>query len=78
MITEVIDFEDGGGPWNHLRFADDILVFPTSSQNETYLLIQLAVALAKSGLILSVDCKPRQQLSMQTGGSSVSPEIEIL
>ena len=23
MITEVIDFEDGDGPWNHLRFADD-------------------------------------------------------
>ena len=76
MITEVIDFEDGDGPWNHLRFADDILVFATSSQNVTYLLIQLAVALAQSGLILSVDCRPPQQLSMQTGGSSVSQKLK--
>ena len=71
VITEVIDFEDGDGPWNHLRFADDILVFATSSQNVTYLLIQLAVALAKSGLLSSVgrgnsfQCKRVDPLSAQ-------------
>ena len=71
MITEVIDFEDGDGPWNHLRFADDILVFATSSQNVTYLLIQLAVALAKSRLLSSVgrgnsfQCKRVDPLSAQ-------------
>ena len=36
-----------------LRFADDILVFATSSQQAAYLLDELVVALADVGLILN-------------------------
>ena len=36
----------------YLRFADDILVFATSSQQTAYMLDELVVALAGVGLIL--------------------------
>ena len=38
-----------------LRFADDILVFATSSQQAAYLFDELVVALADVGLILNQD-----------------------
>ena len=53
--TEGIDLEDGGEPLLDLRFADDILVFATSSQQAAYLLDELVVALADEGLILNAD-----------------------
>ena len=53
--TEGIDLEDGGDPLLDLRFADDILVFATSSQQAAYLLDELVVALADVGLILNQD-----------------------
>ena len=53
--TEGIDLEDGGEPLLDLRFADDILVFATSSQQAAYLLDELVVALADVGLILNQD-----------------------
>ena len=53
--TEGIDLEDGGQPLLDLRFADDILVFATSSQQAAYLLDELVVALADVGLILNQD-----------------------
>ena len=53
--TEGIDLEDGGEPLLDLRFADDILVFATSSQQAAYLLDELVVALADVGLILNED-----------------------
>ena len=55
MRTEGIDLEDGGEPLLDLRFADDILVFATSSQQAAYLLDELVVALADVGLILNED-----------------------
>ena len=53
--TEGIDLEDGGQPLLDLRFAGDILVFATSSQQAAYLLDELVVALADVGLILNQD-----------------------
>ena len=50
-----IDLEDGGEHLLDLRFADDILVFATSSQQAAYLLDELVVALADVGLILNQD-----------------------
>ena len=55
MRTEGIDLEDGGQPLLDLRFADDIVVFATSSQQVAYLLDELVVALADVGLILNQD-----------------------
>ena len=55
MRTEGIDLENGGEPLLDLRFADDILVFATSSQQAAYLLDELVVALADVGLILNQD-----------------------
>ena len=55
MRTEGIDLEDGGEPLLDLRFADDILVFATSSRQAAYLLDELVVALADVGLILNED-----------------------
>jgi len=40
--TEGIDLEDGGGPLLDMTFADDILMFATSSQQAAYLLHKLA------------------------------------
>ena len=51
MRTEGIDLDDGGELLLDLRFADDILVFATSSQQAAYLLDELVVALADVGLI---------------------------
>jgi len=51
--TEGIDLEDGGEPSLDPRFADDILVLATSSQQAAYLLDELVVALADVGLILN-------------------------
>ena len=53
--TEGIDLENGGDLLLDLRFADDILVFATSSQQAAYLLDELVVALADVGLILNQD-----------------------
>ena len=53
--TEGIDLEDGGEPLLDQRFADDILVFATSSQQAAYLLDELVVALADVSLILNAD-----------------------
>ena len=50
-----IDLEDGGEHLLDLRFADDILVFATSSQQAAYLLDKLVVALADIGLMLNQD-----------------------
>ena len=55
MRTEGVDLEDGGEPLLDLRFADDTLVFATSSQQAAYLLDELVVALADVGLILNED-----------------------
>ena len=55
MRTEGIDLEDGGQPLLHLRFADDIVVFATSSEQVAYLLDELVVALADVGLIFNQD-----------------------
>ena len=55
MRPEGIDLEDGGEHLLDLRFADDILVFATSSQQAAYLLDELMVALADVGLILNQD-----------------------
>ena len=53
--TEGIDLEDGGEPLLDLRFADDILVFATSSQQAAYLLDELVVPLANVSLMLNED-----------------------
>ena len=53
--TEGIDLENGGEPLLDLRFADDILVLATSSQQAAYLLDELVVALANVGLSLNAD-----------------------
>ena len=55
MRPEGIDLEDWGEHLLDLRFADDILVFATSSQQAAYLLDELVVALADVGLILNQD-----------------------
>ena len=55
MRPERIDLEDGGEHLLDLRFADDILVFATSSQQAAYLLDELVVPLADVGLILNQD-----------------------
>ena len=55
MKTEGVDLEDGGQPLLDLKFADDILVFATSSQQAAHLLDELVVALAHVGLILNQD-----------------------
>ena len=51
--TEGVDLEDGGEPLIDLRFADDSLVFATSSQQLAYMLDELVVALANIGVILN-------------------------
>ena len=49
--TEGIDLEDGGGPLLDMTFADDILIFATSSQLAAYLLDELVLALEGGALI---------------------------
>ena len=66
MRTEGIDLEDGGEPLLDLRFADDILVFATSSQQAAYLLDELVVALADVGLILNAGNKVANDTSPTT------------
>ena len=53
--TEGIDLHDGGELLLDLRFADDILVFATSSQQAAYLFDELVVASADVGLILNAN-----------------------
>ena len=71
MRTEGIDLEDGGQPLLDLRFADDILVFATSSQQAAYLLDELVVALADVGLILNQD--KTKLITTQTPPTTMTP-----
>ena len=49
MNMEGRDLENGGGPLLNLKFADDILVFATSSQQAASLLDEFVVALVDVG-----------------------------
>ena len=76
-----LDFGDGGIPLLDLRFADDILLFATSSDEAARMLDALVACLKEAGLelnasktkILTTQAQPRKTLTTQNG-----LEMEIL
>ena len=53
--TEGIDLKNGGEPLLEPRFADEFLVFGTSSQQAKFLFDELVVVLADVGVIWNED-----------------------